>query len=221
MGLDVFPAGRPKPGHETQWAVLMQKLYDGDTETEAESERRLAISVMPYDDVGAPKVGEDPAADAWLLAQPGRDPSKSDADILEEMRGYRVLALLRGRCDGIPDFTHARLYEGVDETSFRGSFLEACEELVGKELVTMAWSDCMRPEEAVGYGQRLLDAAERAAAAGPPPPKPPKRSWWTGKPKAQTQGQGPSFEEQLEILPAAGRWYVFWGSRGHPIQAWY
>jgi hypothetical protein len=219
MGLDVFPAGRPKPGHEARWAELMQKLYDGDEESEEESERRFEISILPYDDIGAPKVGEDPAADAWLLAQPGRDPAKSDADILEEMRGYRVLALMRGKCDGIANFTHAGMYEGVDETSFRGKFLEACEDLVGKELVTKAWTNCMRPEEAADYGKQLLDAAERAAAAGPPPAKPPAKSWWGGKPKAEARG--PSFEEQLEILRAAGRWYVFWGSRGHPIQAWY
>ncbi len=221
MGLDVFPAGRPKPGQEARWVELMQKLYDGDKESEAEAERRLEISVAPYDDVGAPSVGVDSAADAWLLAQPGRDPSKSDAQLLEEMRGYRVLALLRGNCDGIPNFTHAGMYGGVDDTSFRGSFLEACEDLVGGDLVSMAWTDCMRPDEAVDYGKQLLDAADRAAAAGPPPPKPPARSWWGGKPKAEARAQGPSFEEQLEILRTAGRWYIFWGTRGHPIQAWY
>lgn len=219
MGLDLFPAGRPKPGFEAKWSALMQKLYDGDKETEEESERRFEISILPYADLGAPRVGEDAAADAWLLTQPGRDPAKSDAAILEEMRGYCVLALLRGSCDGIPTFTHAGLYDGVDETSFRGSFLEACEDLVGKELVTTAWTDCMRPDEAVEYGKQLLAAADRAAAAGPPPPKPTKRSWWGGKPKEK--GPEPSFEEKLEILSAAGRWYIFWGSRGHPIQAWY
>ena len=219
MGLDVFPAGRPKPGHEARWAELMQKLYDGDEESEPEAERRMEISIPPYADLGAPRVGEDAAADAWLLAQPGRDPGKSDAKILQEMHGYYVLALLRGTCDGIPNFTHAGLYHGVDETSFRGSFLEACEDLVGKELVTTAWTGCMRPEEAVGYGQKLLDAAERAAAAGPPAPKPPPRSWWGGKAKARAQA--PSFAEQLAILRTAGRWYIFWGKRGHPIQAWF
>ena len=219
MGLDVLPAGRPKPGFEARWAELMQKLYDGDKETEEEAERRFEISIPPYADVGAPRVGEDPAADAWLLAQPGRDPSKSDAQILEEMRGYCVLALLHGNCDGIPNFTHAGMYDGVDETSFRGKFLEACEDLIGKELVTMAWTDCMRPDEAVDYGKQLLDAAERAAQAGPPPAKPPARRWWGGK--AQAQAQGPSFDEKLQILRVAGRWYIFWGSRGHPIVAWY
>src|SRR5688500_121780 len=121
------------------------------------------------------------------------------------MRGYYVLALLRGNCDGIPNFTHAGMYDGVDETSFRGAFLEACEDLVGQDLFITAWTDCMRPEKAVDFGKQLLEAADHAAEAGPPPPKPPARRWWSGKPKP-----GPSFEEKLEILRTAGRWYVFW-----------
>jgi hypothetical protein len=27
--------------------------------------------------------------------------------------------------------------------------------------------------------------------------------------------------EQLDIVRAAGRWYIFWGERGHPIRAWF
>jgi hypothetical protein len=215
MGLDLIPAGRPKPGFEARWSELMQKLYEGDKETDQEAESRFEISILPWADLGAPRVGEDPAADAWVLAQPGRDPSKTDAEVIEEMRGYCALALLRGRCDGLPSFTHAGLYEGIDETSFRGSFLELCEHLLGKELLNIAWTDCMRPEEAIDCGHRLLDAAERAARAGAPPAKPAKR-WWQRAPKEQA-----SLEEQLHILREAGRWYVFWGSRGHPIQAWY
>ncbi len=185
MGLDLFPAGRPKPGHEGRWAEMMQRLYDGERESKEESERRFEISILPWADVGAPRVGEDAAADAWLLAQPGRDPGKSDAQLLEEVRGYCVLALLRGSCDGIPSFTHAGRYDGIDETSFRGAFLQGCEDLVGKELITIAWTDCMRPEEAVEYGKELLEAAERAAAAGSAPAEPPARRWWSGQAKAE------------------------------------
>lgn len=217
MGLDLLPAGRPKPGFEAGWSELMQKLYDGKGETEEEAQRRLEISILPWADLDAPRVGEDPAANAWILAQPGRDRSKTDAQIIEEMRGYCALALLRGRCDGITNFTHAGLYDGVDETSFRGSFLELCEDILGRELLSTAWTDWMRPEEAVEYGQRLLEAAERAARSGAPPPAKPARRWWRGK----SQRQEPTFEEKLAILRDAGRWYVFWGSRGHPIQAWY
>lgn len=50
-------------------------------------------------------------------------------------------------------------------------------------------------------------------------PRPSKRSWWGGKLKAKAPGL--SYDEQLEILRVAGRWYVFWGSRDHPIMAWY
>jgi hypothetical protein len=27
--------------------------------------------------------------------------------------------------------------------------------------------------------------------------------------------------EQLDIVRAAGRWFIFWGERGHPIRAWF
>jgi hypothetical protein len=27
--------------------------------------------------------------------------------------------------------------------------------------------------------------------------------------------------DQLDIVRAAGPWFVFWGERGHPIRAWY
>jgi hypothetical protein len=27
--------------------------------------------------------------------------------------------------------------------------------------------------------------------------------------------------EQIDIVRAAGRWYVFWGELGHPIRAWF
>jgi hypothetical protein len=29
------------------------------------------------------------------------------------------------------------------------------------------------------------------------------------------------FEEQIEILDIAGRWYVYWGERGHPIWGYF
>jgi hypothetical protein len=27
--------------------------------------------------------------------------------------------------------------------------------------------------------------------------------------------------DQLDIVRAAGRWFIFWGERGHPIRAWF
>ncbi len=82
----------------------------------------------------------------------------------------------------------------------------------------------MPPEEAITYGMELLhaaDRAERGAAAAA------RRATKAKKPKAKSksgdgdQAEDVSFGEKIEILRSAGRWYVFWGKRGHPIQAWY
>lgn len=224
MGLDLIPAGRAKPGHEAKWAACIQRLYDNKTESEAQAERRFAVSIQPWADLGAPRVGENPEADAWALTEPGRDKTKSDAEVLTEMKGFHVLALLRGKCDGIPAYSHSGLYGGLDETSFRGSFLQLCEDILDEEVLLTAWTNCMPPEEAITYGVELLHAADRAEQAGAAAAR---RATKAKKKKAKRkseegeQAEEVSFEEKIEILRSAGRWYVFWGKRGHPIQAWY
>jgi hypothetical protein len=224
MGLDLFPAGRAKPGHEREWQQRIQRLYAGEKETEADAEKRFAVSIQPWEDLGAPRVGESPEADAWALKEPDRDKTKSDAEVLTELKGFHAIALLRGKCDGLPAYTHAGLYAGLDETSFRGSFLQMCEDILDEEVLVTAWTDCMPPGEAITYGMELLHAADRAERAGPAAAR---RAFKTKKRKAKsTTGDGDqeedvSFQEKIEILRSAGRWYVFWGKRGHPIQAWY
>lgn len=226
MGLDLFPAGRAKPGHEAEWARLIKRLYDGKPESEEQAERRFAVSIQPWSDLGAPRVGESPEADAWALTEPGRNTEKSDAEVLEEMKGFHAIALLRGKCDGIPAYTHAGLYDGLDETSFRGSFLELCEDILGENLLATAWTDCMPPEEAVAYGMELLhaaDQAERKANSAAPG----KTVRMKSEPKTindanvQREPEEVTLAEKLDILRSAGRWYVFWGKLGHPIQAWF
>ena len=59
-------------------------------------------------------------------------------------------------------------YEGADETSFRGVFLNDCQDVLGKDLLNEAWNHKF-PEEAVAYGKALLAAAEAAEAAGRAP----------------------------------------------------
>src|SRR6185503_10945817 len=107
MGLDLYPAGRPKPGHEAEWERCMQVLYDGGEETEEAAKRRFAVSIQGWADIGAPRVGYDAEADAWALTEPHRDKNMTDAEVLKEMHGFYVLELMRGKCDGLPLYTHA------------------------------------------------------------------------------------------------------------------
>jgi hypothetical protein len=121
------------------------------------------------------------------------------------------------KCDGVPNYSHGGLYDGVDETSFRGAFLQDCPDVLGKDLLSEAWNNKL-PEAAISYGQALL-AAAAAAETRSFATKP----WHTilsriGLAKA---AEPVAIAEQLDIVRAAGRWFIFWGERGHPIRAWF
>jgi len=69
MSLDLEPLGRARPGNEAEWEKLLARLYAGDQLAGAESEHLLEISIPPYSDIGAPRVGHDAEANTWLLAR--------------------------------------------------------------------------------------------------------------------------------------------------------
>ncbi|MDP3748167.1 MAG: hypothetical protein Q8Q88_14085 [Phenylobacterium sp.] len=168
-------------------------------------------------------MGHDEAANAWIFDARKAETPEAKAEVLREFDGYHVVPL--AVCDGVPKYAHGDLYEGVDKTSFRGSFLQACGDVIAPGLIGKAWDD-MFPEAAVAYGQELLAAAGAAAARGPAPPQPPhplprrgllqRLGLISKRPKKAPV----PFEDQLDIVQAAGRWYAFWGERGHFIRAW-
>jgi hypothetical protein len=212
MGLDLVVESCPKPGHEAEWRSLVAKSFADEPLTEDAVARFREISIPPFERLGAPRVGYDAAADAWIIeAQQARTP-EDVAAVLKNFHGYHVLRLVTS--DGLPDYTHAGLYEGVDETSFRGAFLSACGDVLSKNLIGGAWTHKF-PEEAAAYGRALLAAAD-AASASPPVQKPTLLSRLGLGRKAREF----EVEEQLNIVRAAGRWFVFWGERGHPVRAW-
>ena len=233
MGLDLIPMGRPKPGHEEEWQRLMQPLYEDREETDGAAERRLEISESSYATAGAPRVGEDEEANDWYRGHFRKPEGLTDAEFFEEAKGYYVLDLVVGKCDGVPIYSHGDLYDGVDKTSFRGKFLEFCKDLLEDEmLLYRAWTSVMPPEEAVEYGQALLASAENPWVEPPPPPPPPPppepgfvdRLLGRKTPEPEPPEPPPTeedVEEMRNILRAAGRWYIFWGERGHPINAWF
>ncbi|MEM7781021.1 MAG: hypothetical protein AAF697_11590 [Pseudomonadota bacterium] len=212
MGLDLCVEGRAKPGHEAAWEVSIRRFFADEELSDAEIEHFQSISEPAYETLGAPRVGFDQSADDWIAGQMADRMTRQEA--IAEFSGYHALSLIE--CDGLPKYTHAGLYEGVDETSFRGKWLETCVHVLSNETISEAWSHRM-PDEAVNYGNALLSAAAEAR-------------------KGNIQNRSkPSFlrrifgtppdtlpiEEQLDIVETAGRWFVFWGSRGHPIRAYY
>jgi len=224
MGLDLIAEGAAKAGHETEWRRILEQTFRGEQISDADTARYQAICIPSYEQVGAPRVGYDAAADAWIIEVRNARTADEQAQVLKEFHGHYALPLVK--CDGLPEYTHANLYGGLDETSFRGKALELCEDVLTTESIAEAWNHKF-PEEAVRYGRSLLDAADAAEAAGPPAPKaakpePAKRGLLArlfGK-KEEAEPDPLPFEEQLRIARAAGRWYLFWGERGNAIRAW-
>lgn len=216
MGLDLLVEACAKPGHEDEWRRAMQRSFDGDPASQADLDRFAEISTPPFERLGAPRVGQDEAANRWILEVRKASTPDEVAEILKTFDGYHVVALVES--DGVPKYSHGGLYDGVDETSFRGSALKLCGDVLSDELIENAWEHKL-PEQAIAYGEALLSAARAAAAAGAPTASP-KRQGLFAKLLARVPAPNEPFGEQLKIVEAAGRWFVFWGERGHPIRAW-
>jgi hypothetical protein len=233
MGLDWLAGNKPKAGHEDEFESLIKAGAEGTISDEMR-ERFQEISIPSYTQVGAPVVGTDPIASAWVLMRvrlntmsedeqeafhakpvdlegPEYAEAKTDEEreALEEMAGYCVLEMAPP-CDGLPLYTMGA-FGSVDRTSFRGKCLQDCAEIIGDELMDRAYEDLM-PKELVAYGETLLEHADRfAATEGCEHIKEVARDY-------ELQSEA---ESQAHILYAAGRWCVFWGSRGHFLDAWY
>jgi hypothetical protein len=212
VGLDLVVEGCAKPGHETEWRHILERSFAEEELSKTEIARFEEISIPAYQCVDAPRVGFDRAADAWIIE--ARKVKAEDVDAtLREFHGYYVLRLVK--CDGIPSYSNAGLYGGVDETSFRGAFLRDCTDVLDNRLLNDAWNHKL-PEAAISYGQALLAAAN--AAEGRTATR--RRSFLSLLRLAKPSEPAP-FAEQLDIVRAAGRWFIFWGERGHAIRAYF
>jgi hypothetical protein len=212
MGLDLIVEGCAKPRHEKEWRHLLNRSFADEELSDAEVARFHEISIPGYEHIGAPRVGHHSAANQWILdARKAKTPEEIAAG-LKEFNGYYVIPLVQ--CDGVPKFRSAGLYEGADETSFRGAFLNDCCYLLSKDLLSDAWNHKF-PEQAADYGKALLAAAQAAVGA------PRRRRTLFPRLGLVKESEPLALAEQLEILRAAGRWFIFWGERGHAIRAWF
>jgi hypothetical protein len=214
MGLDLIVEGCAKPGHEDEWRRLLKRPFADEEPSESEIARFREISIPGYERIGAPRVGYDSAADEWILEARKAKTPEEIAAVLKEFAGYYVVRLVE--CDGVPKHSHGGLYEGADETSFRGAFLEDCEDVVNPNLLEEAWEHKF-PEEAVAYGKALLASAEAAERAG----RAPRRRSLLARLGWTKEREPMPITDQLDIARAAARWFIFWGERGHAIRAWF
>jgi len=215
MGLDLIVEGCPKPGHEDEWRHLLKRSFADEELAKTEAARFQEICVPGHERIGAPWVGYDNAANQWILEARNAKTPEDVAAVLKEFEGYYVVRLVE--CDGVPKYSHGGLYEGADETSFRGAFLNGCQDVLNKDLLNEAWNHKF-PVEAVAYGKALLTAAEAAETAGRAPMR---RRTLLSRLGLAKESEPVAMADQLEIVRAAGRWFIFWGERGHPIRAWF
>lgn len=213
MGLKLYPLGRAKPGHETEWKQLLSRLCGGEAGLAASEQAHLkSISVPAYQTLGAPTVGFDKTADAWALANKRVDDPRSDVEYMNAMKGYHVVALLQGQCDGVPDAL-TPLQNCSEATVFNGALLANCTRILDKTTLELARRRVIAPEEAVAFGQRLLQTGTQNT-----PLVTPIRPNIFGRLFRKTRIEL-SLPEQRQIAATAGKWYIFWGVRGHPIWA--
>jgi len=215
MGLDLLVEGCAKPGYEQEWRRLLKRSFADEELSKAEAARFQEICIPGYERIGAPRVGHDSAANRWILEARKAKTPEDEAAVLKEFDGYYVVRLVE--CDGVPKYSHAGLYEGADETSFRGAFLNDCKDVLSKDLLNEAWNHKF-PQEAVAYGKALLAAAESTEAAGRVRMR---RRTLLSRLGLAKESEPVPIADQLDIVRAAGRWFIFWGERGHPIRAWF
>ena len=218
MGLDLIVESCAKPGHDAEWLRAVERTFAADQLSDEERARFAEISIPPYAQVGAPRVGYDAAADAWIIETREASTPEDVAAVLKDFHGYYALQLVTS--DGVPKYSHGGLSSELDETSFRGAFLSLCGDVLDKRITDQAWEHKL-PEAAVAYGRALLLAADTAAVAGPAAKPPPKRGLLSALGLGRKARDDIPFDEQLDVVRTAGRWYVFWGERGHPIRAWF
>lgn len=215
MGLDLEPMGRAASGREAGWSELLKILYGGGQLSAVQQRRLLDISVPPWAEIGAPVVGQDREADEWILVRARRaGETRADAEIIRENSGYHVVALLHGKCDGVPAYSNASAGY-VEATSFRGEFLKDCTDFLSPASIEAAWRDVIPPDEATRYGRMLLDALDVRPGEARPTTR-----FLDSLRRTFSNGQV-SLQEQRQIVDSAGRWYVFWGLRGNPVWANY
>ncbi|MFK0163605.1 hypothetical protein [Rhizobium sp. NPDC090279] len=215
MGLDLLPEAKAKPGHEAEWRQLVQRYFNGEEFSDEIKARFAEISVPAYQTINAPRVGYDDAANRWIINTRKAQTKDEIADCLKTFHGYYAIALVGP--PGIPRYSNATLGYGVDETSFRGSFLNECKSVLDEKILARAWNN-MWPEEAITYGRQLLKIADAASRRAESTPSFLERLGLRKKP-------APTMTEEtgtpIDILRAAGEWYIFWAERGHPIRAWF
>jgi hypothetical protein len=214
MGLDWNPLPKPKPGREAEFEEVFAELERATAarrEDKATLDKFRALSDQPFALMGAPRVGFDDAANAWLrerMTEIGRLDELDKA--MEAMHGYCVLALLPP-CDGFPRYSNHPFSNELERYAFRASFLKDVEDVLGPELSERAYKN-MLANDLLVYGEQLLAKATAFAA---------ERGVSHVADVDDLSYDEDSDESRAHLIFAAAKWCLFWARRGHGLSAWY
>ena len=229
MGLDMNPLPRPKAGHETEFEQLWQTLniafgklpdpdaarrpkkgfwatfFTGPDKREPVDTARMVarfeeISEPHWRLLGAPVVGQDAQADAWVREQWAKGAlGTTDTDenaALERLSGLRVLDLVPD-CDGFPEWQGS----SGERCSLRGEVLRECKAVLAEDLIARAWQPMLAKDLAV-WSVALFEALGRLQLQ-------------SGILPDMRDADLSSVEGQAHAVGCAARWARHWSACGH------
>lgn len=219
---------RAKPGYEAEFEEVLASLNAPDkpvsgllgrlfaktrpSDRDALVARFQDITDAAYTQLGAPVCGVDTQADDWLREryESGQfGDGISLKDVQAQMAGYHVLDLLRPS-DGLPVYSNGGLGYDVDETSFRGQFLNDCSFLHEDDLL-QSWS-VMNSQQLASFGEMLSTRARAYAEA-------------EGVLSVLDQQASPENPESPEwrahIAISCAKWAKFWSDLGHGMEPYF
>lgn len=230
MGLDWVPLPKPQPEYSGEYEILFGQVFKGHKPPEPSwikrvlgkvptpeqlGQKLMAIpATTPYETLNAPRIGFHERANAWLKENYESDGLRKDllekpfAEVLKECHGNYVLDVLPEQ-DGIPCYICTPGYS--EPFWFRAKFLDDCEDILGKQLFNEAWESKLAPELAE-YGQKLMKVAEDYAREH-------SVEHVLNQYKYEWEEDQPA--TKAHILASAAKWCMYWGSRGHGVQAYF
>ena len=211
MGLDWNPGPKAKPGCEAEFEKLWRKLQSPGCWWRNRKIRRFGeITITAFDTLNTPIVGVDASANEWVHQQFDKrvDKTLTEEQFFSRMKGFRVLALVP-KCDGLPRYSNGSPGGYVEAYAFRGKFLEDCTDIIGADALNSAFVSKL-PSDTVAYGRDLLERASAFAS---------KHN--IDLSTVHIAEDPDSTEFHLDVVLSAGNWCVFWGERGHWLEAYF
>ena len=206
MSLELEPLPRAKLGHEREFVDLFKKLAVAKASRREQLMQWIAdVSEPAYAVIGAPRVGFDESADAWLRTKVEKSNRLAELDAIRaDMHGTYVLDLLPPS-EGFPVY---RSSLEVERYTFHAELLRATSDELSTELCEAAYT-MMLPEALSDFATRLFVTADRFAADH-------------RLPEHVATIREPVFPEGTDgrrghILYAAAKWCEYWSVRGHGL----